>query len=62
MRQTIGLVGESIGWAETLGRTYSAGPFAGVNVRMQSAVSFKAVLFGSEWRRRQMSNVAVVVA
>lgn len=50
MGQTVGLVGDPIGGAETLGGADGARPFAGVDIRVQGAVSLKAVLFGSDRR------------
>lgn len=47
VRQAVRLVGEPIGWAETLCRTYGAGPLTGVNIWVQGTISLKAVLFGS---------------
>lgn len=47
VRQAVGLVGEAIGGTEALGGAYGAGPLAGVDVRVQGAVSLEAVLFGS---------------
>lgn len=45
--QAVGLVGESVGRAETLRGADGAGPLAGVNIRVQGAIPLKAVLFGS---------------
>lgn len=47
VRQTVGLVGEAVRGAEALGGADGAGPLAGVDVRVQGAVSLEAVLFGS---------------
>lgn len=47
MGQPVGLVGDAIGRAEALGGANGARPFAGVDIRVQGAVSLKAVLFGS---------------
>lgn len=47
VRQTVGLVGEPIGRAEALCRTYGAGPLTGVNIWVQGTISLEAVLFGS---------------
>lgn len=44
--QAVGLVGEPVGWAEALGGAYGAGTLARVNIRVQGAISIKAVLFG----------------
>lgn len=55
--QAIGLVGETVGGAEALGRAYGAGPLAGVNVRVQGAFSLKAVLFGSGWPKKNILSV-----
>lgn len=52
MGQPVGLVGQPIGWTETLGGAHGAGPFARVDIWMDGAVSLKAVLFGSEQNHR----------
>lgn len=52
MGQPVGLVGESIGWTETLGGAHGARPFAWVDVWVDGAVSLEAVLFGSEQKHR----------
>lgn len=48
VRQAVRLVREPIGWTEALGGAYGAGPFAGVNIRVQGTISLKAILFGPE--------------
>lgn len=52
MGQAVGLVGESVRWAETLRGADGAGPLAGVNVWVQGAIALKAVLFGSGDRQQ----------
>lgn len=60
MRHAVGLVGEPVGRAETLGGAYGAGPFAGMDIRVKGAVSLEAVLFGSGRKHRQMDSESVV--
>lgn len=54
--QAVGLVGESVGRAETLRGADGAGTLAGVNVWVQGAVALEAVLFGSGDRRNKPSK------
>lgn len=55
MSHTVGLVGEAVGWAESLSRAYGAGPFAGVNIWVQGTISLKAILFGSKTQKGVLS-------
>lgn len=61
VRQAVGLVRESIGWAEALCRAYGAGPLAGVNVRMHVAIPLEAIFFGPGCKHRQTDEFRVVV-
>lgn len=53
VRQTVGLVGEPIGWAEALRRAHGAGPLARVNIWVQGTISLEAILFGSGQRQKE---------
>ena len=45
--EAVGLVREAVGGTEALGWAHGAGPFAGVDVWVMSAVPLETVLFGS---------------